>query len=109
MDKVWENLLWEIGILILFGFLYYFYQRRKIIQEEERKGPMIMGYILHSILAERGESKDPEMDTLIEAIDDYLHNKILSPPVALLKLFAESQKCSPELKAVILEGLNELD
>ena len=109
MDKIWENLLLEIGFLILLGFLYYFYQRRKIIQEEERKSPMIMGYILHSILTERGEQKDSETDALIEAIDDFLHNKTLSPPIALLKLFAESKKCSPELRDVILEGLSELD
>lgn len=68
-----------------------------------------MGYILQSILTEKAETKDPEVDVLVESLDDYLHNKVATPPTILLKRFAESVNCSPELKDVILEGLKEMN
>lgn len=67
-----------------------------------------MGYILQACLSERGEEKESTMDTLIEALDDYLHNRSAIPPVALLKAYSESSLCSPELKDVIDEGLREI-
>lgn len=109
MDNLLGNLFIEIAFLSLLGFLYYLYQRRKILHYEENKGPMVMGYILHSCITERGDSPHKELDVIIESIDDYLHNRISSPPVILLKHYSESPECSPELKAVIVEGLSELD
>ena len=108
MDNFWGNFLIEIAVLIFFGMLYYFYQKRKIIHYESNKGPLIMGYLLQSCLAERGDTPEPQMDTLIEAIDDYLQNKSTNPPLALLKIYADSPLCSPELKAVIEEALSEI-
>ncbi len=99
----------EISLLIILGVLYYFYQKKKILKYEQNKGPMMMGYVLHSCLAERGESPDPDLDPVIEAIDDYLHNRAQTPPTALLKTFASSPRCSPELKDVIEEALSELE
>ncbi|HXH76428.1 MAG TPA: hypothetical protein VNJ08_15760 [Bacteriovoracaceae bacterium] len=108
MDSFWGNFIIEIGLFTFLGVLYYFYQKRKIIKFEENKGPMVMGYILHACLAERGESPHAELDAIIEAIDEYLHNRTPHPPTALLKHFASSEKCSPELKAVIEQAFLEL-
>lgn len=108
MHDFWGNFFIEIGLFTLLGVLYYFYQKKKILKHEANKGPMLMGYILHSCLAERGEDAHPELDPIIEAIDDYLHNRSLTPPIVLLKQFAASTKCSTELRAVIEEGLKEL-
>lgn len=109
MDNLWGNLLLELGFLVLLGILYYFYQRRKILHHEANKGPMLMGYVLHSCLSERGEEAHPELDPVIEAIDDYLHNRAATPPTVVLQTYANSAACSPELRAVIEEALKELE
>jgi hypothetical protein len=108
MTEAWQNILIEIGLFIILGVLYYFYQKRKIVSYEENKGPLIMGFLLQSILSERKEESSPETDALIEALDDYLHNRSATPPTALLKIFMNSPQCSKELSDVIREGLNEL-
>jgi hypothetical protein len=100
--------LLEIALLALLGLLYYLYQRRRILREDRQKGPLIMGYLLQSILAEKGETPDATVDTLIESLDDYLHNRAAHPPRALLRHFAATPACSPELRDVILTGLAEL-
>lgn len=101
------SFLLEMSLLTALGLLYYFYQRRRILSTEHEKGPLIMGFILQSCLSERGESGTPQMDTLIESLDDYLLNKTPHPPVTLLKLYSTSEECSPELRSIIQEGLKE--
>lgn len=107
MDNPWINIGVEVALFTLLGVLYYFFQKRRIIREEENKGPLIMGFILQSCLTERGDTPVAELDVLIEALDDYLRNVTPTPPLALLKRFAESGTCSTELREVILEGLDE--
>lgn len=109
MDSFWENFLLEIGLFTLLGVLYYFYQKRKIVHYEQNKNPLVMGFILQSCLSEKKELAEPQLDTLIEALDDYLHNKTEHPPFALLKVYMESPDCSPELRDVIREGLIEVE
>lgn len=108
MLNFWGNFFIEIALFTLLGVLYYFYQKKKILKHEANKGPMIMGYILHSCLTERGENAHQQLDPIIEAIDDYLHNRSQTPPIALLKCFAASESCSMELRSIIEEGLQEL-
>lgn len=103
------NLLVELGLFTLLGVLYYFYQKKKIVHYEENKGPLVMGFILQACLSERGEEAHPKLDLIIEGIDDYLHNKITTPPRALLKIYADSAECSDELRNIIHEGLKEID
>jgi len=109
MSESWQNILMEIGLFIILGVLYYFYQKRKIVSYEENKGPLIMGFILQSCLTEKQETSQPELDSVIESIDDYLHNRTPTPPSALLRLFMNSPQCSKELSDIIREGLNELE
>jgi hypothetical protein len=104
-----ENILLELGLFVLLGVLYYFYQKRKIVHYEENKSPLIMGFILQSCLTEKSDIPEAELDSLIESLDDYLHNKSPNPPIALLKHFMSSEKCSPELRDIIREGLEELN
>lgn len=104
-----ENLLYEMLLFSLLGILYYFYQKKKILSYEENKGPMIMGYILQSCLHVRGENPDKELDPVIEALDDYLHNKSPIPPTALLTVYANSPACSPDLRDIILQGIKDLN
>jgi len=42
MGNNWENLLWEIAIFFALGILYYFYQKKKIIDFEKNKHSLIM-------------------------------------------------------------------
>lgn len=109
MDSFWENFLLEIGLFTFLGVLYYFYQKRKLVHYENNKNPLVMGFILQSCLSEKKDQDEPQLDTLIEALDDYLHNKTSQPPVALLKVYMDSPDCSPELRDVIREGLNEVE
>lgn len=108
MDSLLGNILIEIALFTFFGVLYYFYQKRKILQYETNKGPIVMGMILQSCLTDKIDDSQPELDAVIEALDDYLLNKTPTPPVALLKKFSESHSCSSELKEVISAGLKEL-
>ncbi|WPU66025.1 hypothetical protein [Peredibacter starrii] len=107
MFDLWGNILIEIGLFTLFGVLYYFYQKRKIMHYEANKGPIVMEMILQSCLSEKNDTAQPELDNVIEALDDYLQNKSDTPPTALLNQFAQSGSCSVELKNVIVEGLEE--
>ncbi len=109
MQNFWQNFLIEIGLFTFLGLLYYFYQRRKIIHYEENKIPLVMGFILQSCLMEKKEEVPSEVDHLIEALDDYLHNKTAFPPVALLKHYLNSATCSEELRDVISSGLKEIE
>lgn len=109
MQNFWQNFLIEIGLFTFLGLLYYFYQRRKIIHYEENKVPLVMGFILQSCLMEKKEEEASEVDHLIEALDDYLHNKTNFPPIALLKHHLNSTSCSEELRDVISSGLKEIE
>ncbi len=109
MGVFWENFLLEIALFTFLGVLYYFYQKRKIVNYEENKGPLVMGFILQSCLTEKKDQAQPQLDALIESLDDYLHNKASTPPMALLKLFMDSPDCSPELKDIIREGILEIE
>jgi len=104
-----SNILIEIGILCLLGILYFFYQRNKILTFEKNKTPMMMGLLLQSLLAERGEQANPDIDPIIEALDDYLQNKTINPPTKLLTQYASSPTCGQEMKDIILEALGELN
>jgi len=99
------DFLLEIAFLSFLGILYYFYQKKKILQMDAQQEISNMSFILHSLLAQRGDTPDVEMDALIEAIDDFLSNKTTHPPTALLKKFSDSDRCSEELRMVIQGGL----
>ncbi len=109
MDNFLVSFLIEMAFFGLLGLGYYFYQRRKIIQYEDQKGPIIMGYLLQAFLTEKGENDIPEMSSIIEALDDYLNNKARTPPTILLKRFLSSPECSPEMKSLIEESMSELE
>jgi hypothetical protein len=100
------DLFLEIGFLALLGLLYYFYQRKKILRSQENTELADMSYVLHAVLNERTDEADPEADALIEALDDFISNKTSTPPRALLRVYADSPKCSPELRALIHEALS---
>jgi hypothetical protein len=104
-----ENLLYEMALFSLLGVIYYFYQKRKILAYEENKGTIIMGHILQSCLYVRGDDPNAELDPVIEALDDYLHNRTLAAPTALLSVYAKSSSCAPELRDIIVQGLEDLD
>lgn len=109
MTETWQNILIEIGLFIILGVLYYFYQKRKIVSYEENKEPLVIGFILQSCLTEKKEEAEPELDAVIEAIDDYLHGRAASSPKALLKIYMNSPRCSKELSDIIREGLLEIE
>ena len=109
MNKLLLDFALEIGLFSLLGILYYFYQKRKILRYEENKTPLVMNFIMQSCLSEKLEKAQPELDSVIEALDDFLNNTSPNPPVALLKSFAQTSSCSPELKEAILEGLKEIE
>lgn len=108
-DSLWFNFALEIGFLSFLGVLYYFYQKRKIVQYEENKTPIVLNFLLQAALTEKTDEANPELDGLIEKIDDYLNQKIATAPLRELKAFAESAHCPAELKETILEALKELE
>lgn len=105
----WGNFLLEIALFSFLGVLYYFYQKRKIVHFEENKNSIIMGMILQSCLSDKSEEAQPELDAVITALDDFLHNRSATPPLALLKHFMNTSACSPELRDVIVAGIRELE
>ncbi len=109
MDNFWQNFLLEIALFTALGILYYFYQKRRLNSYEENKKPLVMGFILHACLSEKNEEAQPLLDTLIEALDDYVHQRIALPPISLLRGYLDSSECSAELREVIQEGLIEIE
>jgi hypothetical protein len=109
MSNLWFNFAIEIGFLSLLGILYYFYQKRRLIKFEENKIPLVMNFIFQSCLAEKKDFAQPELDQLIEALDDFLKDKTTSPPIPLLKTYAQSKICSANLKQDILDALAEIE
>ena len=109
MPKNLENFLMELALFIFLGVLYYFYQKRKIIHYEENKTPLVMGFILQSCLTEKKDGSEPELDAVIESLDDYLHNRAANPPITLLKVYMSSADCSQELRDIIREGILEIE
>lgn len=109
MNDMWLNFTLEIALFSFLGILYYFYQKRKILRYEENKTPLVMNFLLQTCLSEKLETSQPQLDKVIEALDDYLKDTETKPPLALLKSFAHSSVCSPELKAAILQGFKELE
>jgi hypothetical protein len=109
MTTNFENLLFELALFILLGILYYFYQKKKIIAYEEKRPHLVLEQILISCLAEKRHEFPKEQDQLIESLDDYLHNRTMTPPYDLMKAFMNSEECSPELKQTIHEGLLEIE
>lgn len=107
--NLWENILLEISIFIFLGILYYFYQKKKILNYETNKVSNIMEFILQACLVEKKDMPQPELDSLIESIDDYLKNKNEHPPLPLLKLFMNSEECTVELREIIDQGLKEIE
>lgn len=108
MSDFWMNFAIEIGFLSFLGVLYYFWQKRRIIRFEENKVPMVMSYILQACLSEKTETPQPMLDSVIEALDDFLNGKSSTAPSTLLRAFTSSPDCSPELKNLIEEGLKEI-
>lgn len=109
MDKFWMNFALEIGFFSLLGVLYYFYQKRKILRISDNTTPIVMTYFLQTCLSEKEDRPQPELDELIEALDDYLKDKSSTPPFTVLRKFAQSPECSEGLQAVIFEGLKEIE
>jgi hypothetical protein len=108
-DSLWFNFALEIGFLSFLGVLYYFWQKRRIIRYEENKTPIVMNFLLQACLSEKTEAAQPELDHVIEALDDYLNKKSATAPLVLLKHFAASSECPPELSHGITEGLKEIE
>ncbi len=108
MNDLWFNISLEIGILVLLGIAYYFYQKKKILSYEAEKEPLVMGYVLQCFLSERGDTPSNDLDPVIEALDDYLHHKVSIPPTALLQNFLNEQKGSAELREVIQAAFEEI-
>jgi hypothetical protein len=103
------SILLELALLSLLGVLYYYYQKKKLLDYEKNKVPLIMGHLLQSCMVERGDHANAPLDAVIEALDDYLQNKSPQPPIALLIQFANTPECSAELKDIILEGVREVN
>jgi hypothetical protein len=109
MTEIIENFLIEIALFSFLGVLYYFYQKRKIVHYEENKIPLIMNFFLQSCLTEKKDIPETELDNLIEALDDYLKNDSIKPPIHMLKKYMLSPNCSTELRDIIDEGLKEIE
>lgn len=109
MDDFWFNILIEMALLCLLGVLYYFYQKKKILKYEADKEPLVMGYVLQCCLSERGDDPSADIDPVIEALDDYLHNRSASSPKALLSMFIKNQKGTAELREVMQAALDEIN
>ncbi len=108
MDDFWGNFAIEMGLLTFLGVLYYLYQKKKILGYEANKAPLLMNIVLEAMLAERGDKSHPDLDPAIEAIDDFLTQKSSAPPIALLTHLSKSESCTPELRNVIQNVLDEL-
>ena len=109
MTTYWENFLWEIALFTSLGILYYFYQKRRIIDYEKNKTNLILNEILQLCLNEKNEKSQPELDQVLESLDDYLEKRISDPPLNLLKKFLYSPDCTLELRRIISEGIIEIE
>ncbi len=109
MDDLVLQYAIEIGFLGLLGIIYYFYEKRKLLNYEKNKIPLVANFILQACLTEKSEQPQPELDSLILTLDDFLKETNPTFPAPQLKEFAHSLSCPDELREIILEGLKELD
>jgi hypothetical protein len=103
------TIILELALFTLLGVLYYFYQKKKILDYEKHKIPLIMDHILQSCMIERGDQANRKIDAVIEALDTFLQHQSSAPPTTLLVQFANSADCSAELKDIIEEGIREIN
>ncbi len=89
MNDFLFNFALEIGFFSLLGVMYYFYQKRKILRYEENKVPLVMEFLLQACLQEKKDGAQPLIDSVIEALDDFLKKKTATPPIPLLRVLSK--------------------
>ena len=104
----YKNLAIELIVLAAFGFLYYFWQRRRILQFEENKSYAVAAPLLQACLIEKDHQSFPLLDSFILELDDFLHGKTSLFPTALAEELLKNDACPEDLAVVIKESLKEL-
>jgi hypothetical protein len=103
------NIAIELAILSLLGMVYYFYQKRKLAHFEKNKTLISMNLILDMCLSRKSDSASPQLDLLIEALDDFITQKTEQPPLELIQTYLKSEECSPDLYREITTTLREFE
>lgn len=105
----YQSLFIELSILIGLGLIYYFWQKRRILNFEENKAMAIAAPLLQACLIEQEHTRFTLLDTFILSLDDFLHGKTNYFPTALAQQLTLDQHCPEDLREIIKESLKELE
>lgn len=104
----YKNLAIELVVLAALGLIYYFWQKRRILQFEQNKSLAVAAPLLQACLIEKDQQSFEMLESFILELDDFLHGKSSSFPTALAEQLAGHSACPQDLSEVIKESLKEL-
>lgn len=104
----YKNLAIELAVLAALGLIYYFWQKRRIIQFEQNKSYAVAAPLLQACLIEKDQQSFEMLESFIIELDDFLHGKSASFPTVLAEQLAGHKACPHDLSEVIKESLKEL-
>ena len=105
----YQTLFIELSVLSALGFLYYFWQKRRILRFEETKSQAVASPLLQACLIERDFKSFNILEDFIIALDDFLHGKTNFFPTALATEVMNNPQCPQDLREIIKESLQELN
>ena len=105
----YKNLAIELLVLAALGLVYYFWQRRRILQFEQHKSYAVAAPLLQACLIEKDQQSFELLESFILELDDFLHGKSATFPTALAQQLANNISCPHDLSEVIKESLKELN
>jgi len=105
----YQTLFIELAVLAGLGLLYYFWEKKRILQFEENKAMAIASPLLQACLIEQEQTSFTLLDNFILALDDFLHGKTSYFPTSLAQELVKDPKCPEDLAAIITESLKEMD
>lgn len=104
----YKNLAIELAVLAALGLVYYFWQKRRILQFEQNKSYAVAAPLLQACLIEKDQQSFEMLESFILELDDFLHGKSGSFPTVLAEQLASNKACPHDLSEVIKESLKEL-
>jgi hypothetical protein len=109
METIITGLFWEISLLGTLGLVYYFYQRKKILNYEKNRLSDLLSFMLQQSLVERGDKENHELDRIIVQLDDSLKSGSQNFPIDNLRRYSQRKDCSEEYREIIKALLNEIN
>lgn len=104
----YKTLFIELIVLGLLGVIYYFWQKRRILNFENNKAVAVAAPLLQACLIEQDQGSFELLNHFIIALDDFIHGKSSYFPTSLAEQLIQEQQCPADLADIIKESLREI-